>query len=275
MYTNKELYFSQLEEYNGLMIGNQSAVRYTQKQVMVQSLLLNHFVTGNTWYVDLVKSIAYYGRPLSAKQEAVLDKLIANVTNGSIQPATAPAPLPTLTNHAALFDFLRAATKHLQRPHVWIPLDLSKPITKSCDVIKVTFKPATPALSYRSASPEQLDLVVRVQGNQNTYAGHIDASGVIHIRDRIWVFRKGHTTVDIILNTLGVLASDPATNTSKWGKLLSRCCYCWLPLSTPESLFAGYGDVCAKHYGLPWGKGFGVLTQTQVLANAAHMMNHQ
>lgn len=248
------------------------AFRFTPKQVATQSLLLNNYVTGPQWYVDLIKSIAYTTRRLSPKQEACLDKLIANVSNTTVQVQMTQAQpvVQQVQNHTALFDFLRAATKHLQRPHVWIPLDPNKPITQSCDVIKVTYKPSKQV--WNTVDPEHLDLVVRLHGNENSFVGSVDDKGVVKFRTYHWIFRKNQVTFDTIINTLNTLASDPVTHTSKWGKLLSRCCYCWLPLSTPESLAVGYGNICAAHFGLPWGKGVGVLTQTQALANVAHDM---
>lgn len=233
------------------MIGNQN-VRYTPKQVVAQSLLLNNYVTGNTWYVDLVKSIAYFTRPLSPKQEAVLDKLIAKVTNTPAPAASAPAAL-TVAGHDSLFLLFKNARQHLKRAHIYIPLDLSKPIDKHCDQIKIS----VPA---NGISP--LWLSVRYRG-MSYFVGSLSENGQIVINRR----RLSRTGVseNTILATLTELCKDPVGNTSKWGKLLSRCCFCNLPLSTPESLFAGYGDVCAKHYHLPWGKGFGVLTQRQAM----------
>lgn len=258
MQRNLDVYFRQLDEYNGFMMSNTKPA-YTHKQVMVQSLLLNNMVTGAQWYVDMVKNIAYWNGKLSQKQQDVIDRLIAKAIN---QPVANQQPAHQVQNPTALFCFLQAATNHLQRPHVWIPLDPNKPITQSCDVIKVTLNKQT----------KRLDLVVRVRGNENTYVGSVDTNGVATLLERKWLFKNNLVDVATILNTLNLLASDPVGNTSKWGKLLSRCCYCWLPLSTPESLAVGYGPDCAAHYHLPWGKGAGVLTQTQALANVAHTM---
>lgn len=38
-----------------------------------------------------------------------------------------------------------------------------------------------------------------------------------------------------------------------FGKMVGRCCFCSLPIDTPESVSAGYGPVCATNKGLPWG----------------------
>ena len=39
----------------------------------------------------------------------------------------------------------------------------------------------------------------------------------------------------------------------KLGKDVGFCMYCGLTLSDPESKHRGYGPICAKHYGLPYG----------------------
>ena len=37
------------------------------------------------------------------------------------------------------------------------------------------------------------------------------------------------------------------------GRTVGTCCFCLAGLSTPESVAAGYGPVCAERFGLPWG----------------------
>lgn len=41
---------------------------------------------------------------------------------------------------------------------------------------------------------------------------------------------------------------------AKLGQTVGFCFYCGSFLSDPESKSKGYGPICAKHYGLPWGK---------------------
>lgn len=38
------------------------------------------------------------------------------------------------------------------------------------------------------------------------------------------------------------------------GRETGVCCFCALLLTDPRSIFAGYGPICAAHYGLPWGE---------------------
>lgn len=70
-------------------------------------------------------------------------------------------------------------------------------------------------------------------------------------------FRPGrHATAAIeaaILAALAEMAADPAGVAAKYGHLTGECCFCGLTLTDGPSIAAGYGPVCARNYGLPWG----------------------
>lgn len=51
------------------------------------------------------------------------------------------------------------------------------------------------------------------------------------------------------------LSADPVGFFVQCSKDMDRCCYCNLPLEDARSKEAGYGEVCANRWGLPWGKG--------------------
>ena len=52
---------------------------------------------------------------------------------------------------------------------------------------------------------------------------------------------------------LQAMANDPAKAAGEFGRLTGRCCFCALPLSDERSTKVGYGPVCAKNWGVPWG----------------------
>lgn len=271
MVRNLDVYFSEWDEYNRLMM-----VNFTPKQVVVQSLILNGLVVPNIpGYINTLKSIANTTYRLSPKQEAVLDKCIKNSTGVAVantaQPPSIinPAPaVPTIANTASLYLLLKSALTKLQRPHIHVPLDLTKPITQKSDLLKVVYRVPN---KYSANKTETINLYSRV-GGYNEYVGDLHTDGTLHLRTWSWAFKTGRVNQQTLIDTLTELCKDPIDNTSKWGKMLSRCCYCNLPLSTPESLAVGYGDTCAKHYHLPWGKTAGTLTQAQILANAANFV---
>jgi hypothetical protein len=52
---------------------------------------------------------------------------------------------------------------------------------------------------------------------------------------------------------LARLSSDPIGFMAECSKDVGRCCYCPQPLEDARSKKMGYGPICAKRWGLPWG----------------------
>lgn len=52
---------------------------------------------------------------------------------------------------------------------------------------------------------------------------------------------------------MGKLVADPVGFVAQCGKDMCRCCYCGQPLEDARSKAVGYGETCAKRWGLPWG----------------------
>jgi len=63
-----------------------------------------------------------------------------------------------------------------------------------------------------------------------------------------WVTAKGK------IHELGNDTKCTPEEAHAFGKMVGRCCFCSLPIDTPESVSAGYGPVCAANKGLPWGE---------------------
>lgn len=83
------------------------------------------------------------------------------------------------------------------------------------------------------------------------WMGRIDQDGEFH-RSARFASLPEHVR-ETIVNLLSDFANDPAGVAGEHGRRLGNCCFCSRELSTPESLFVGYGPVCAENYGLPWG----------------------
>lgn len=49
------------------------------------------------------------------------------------------------------------------------------------------------------------------------------------------------------------LADRPGPFLHQCSRDMRRCCFCWAPLDDARSIVKGYGPVCARHWGLPWG----------------------
>jgi hypothetical protein len=63
-----------------------------------------------------------------------------------------------------------------------------------------------------------------------------------------------------VVDFLKKFNDSPEEVAASYGKHHMKCCFCNSPLSTKESLQAGYGPVCAKNYGLAWGGVGGTIT---------------
>ena len=66
-------------------------------------------------------------------------------------------------------------------------------------------------------------------------------------------FEQSRDCTKAVGDFLTLFANDPATFAAKYGAKTGKCCFCRLGLTDPRSTRTGYGPVCAKNYGLPWG----------------------
>lgn len=131
------------------------------------------------------------------------------------------------------------------------------------------FKKAGEKLKYpaiRLQLPDAKPLVLKVAGPTAKRPGTVNVSDGGPYGDNVWYGRvtpdggfepsqkvdaDTMTAVSALLIKLG---KSPARVASAYGKLTGNCCFCSIPLTDPKSVEAGYGPVCAKNYGLPWGK---------------------
>lgn len=59
--------------------------------------------------------------------------------------------------------------------------------------------------------------------------------------------------IEELCELLARLGNDPVGVATEYAKLTGRCCFCDIALDNEKSVAVGYGPVCAKHYGLPYG----------------------
>lgn len=74
------------------------------------------------------------------------------------------------------------------------------------------------------------------------WVGRITVEGVVQGRLANDAGLRAHLTT---------IAGDPARYAREYGQLTCSCSFCNLPLTDEGSIAAGYGPVCARHYGLP------------------------
>jgi hypothetical protein len=77
----------------------------------------------------------------------------------------------------------------------------------------------------------------------NLYFGRIDLEGVLHAARAMTV---------AVRELIEQFAANPREVAFSYGQLSGRCCFCDALLSDARSLGHGYGQVCARNWGLPW-----------------------
>ncbi len=162
-------------------------------------------------------------RGLSSKQLAWVDKLIDRAT----KPKAAPILVPEIVRFMADAD--------LKRPQIIL-----------------------------SIGDEKVRLSIAGPGSRTP--GHINVTSPDRVFDQRKFFGRIAPTgqfdpslsidPDVLARVVAVLremAADPAGTAAKHGKLMGECCFCRLTLSDSRSLFVGYGQICARKWGLPYG----------------------
>jgi len=176
---------------------------------------------------DLLASYAKHNR-LSPKQEPWVAVLIARVENPTAKPPARQVNVGTFTGVVELFNQAKA---HLKFPKIVLV----------CEGQKVILSVA----GDRSKTPGSINITGEGQFPNRQWFGRVDASGA-------WEPSRSTTPAMLaaLETLLSALAADPARVAREHGRLTGQCCFCNLPLKDERSTAAGYGPVCAKHYGL-------------------------
>ena len=186
---------------------------------------IGKLAAGNTseFAQSLVRQYNQRGK-LSDKQWHWVNKLVAELD----RPAAPAAPT---TDLSGVITLLQDAKQHLQFP-----------------AIRLTASDGTP-------------VVLKVAGDRAKEPGTVNATDGGSYPDNRWfgrialdgAFKPGRDCTTDVIDVLVRLGSDPATVAAEHGKLTGSCSFCRQPLSDERSTVVGYGPVCAKHFGLPWG----------------------
>lgn len=97
--------------------------------------------------------------------------------------------------------------------------------------------------------PGQL-LLAFLSGQDNVHSytnfGEVSTTGQV----KIWFKHRPNT---VLAEAVKVLVGDQVACAKAYARHSAHCSFCNRPLTTPESLDAGYGRTCAEKHGLPWG----------------------
>lgn len=102
----------------------------------------------------------------------------------------------------------------------------------------------------RSRNPGRINITDGLPFGDNTWYGYIDLRGHWFIPNNVRALAEFQMVHDLV----DKFAADPETVAAQHGKVTHQCCFCNQELTDDRSKEAGYGPVCARHYGLDWGK---------------------
>jgi hypothetical protein len=99
----------------------------------------------------------------------------------------------------------------------------------------------------RARVPGSLNVATNAKFGEGTWYGRILANGTFEASPR-------DATPAGLIDGLTAFAAEPAKVAAEHGRLTGRCCFCNLALTDERSTAVGYGQTCARKWGLVWGK---------------------
>jgi len=101
-------------------------------------------------------------------------------------------------------------------------------------------------------------LVLSVAGEKAKLPGTVNVTDGGRYPDNEWYgridrdgnFSMARATTFQVVAVLKALADDPSHTAEMYGKKFNHCCFCARELTDDRSINAGYGPVCADHFGL-------------------------
>lgn len=192
----------------------------------LQSLLPALKAGDASFATSLIASYKKYG--LSAKQEPWIAKLIARAEGAEKKPEKATI---SLGDFAGVIKLFKTAQQHLTFPKIVL----------ECAGKKVILSVA----GAKSQNPGTVGISGEGQYPNREWFGRVTAEGV-------WEpsYKTDPTMQEALKTLLVELAKNPAGVAKLHGQLTGRCCFCNAKLTDKRSVTAGFGPICAEHYGL-------------------------
>lgn len=137
-------------------------------------------------------------------------------------------------------EMFAEARKLLKHPHILLD-------GEACGTLRVS--EAGPSSRYYG------ELMVTTNGGYENriWLGRINQQGVYIPSLNAQRFEQGDATLNVH-KALQFMATDPVGTAKAYGQRFGVCCFCSRTLTDERSVTAGYGPVCAEHYGLSWGE---------------------
>lgn len=168
---------------------------------------------------------------LTDKQTAAALRMVDRLLGAKQEPTKLDLDLRPIKS------FFRAAGAHLKCPKVVLSLDG----TLDGDFLKIY------VASQRSIQPGAINLVA--MSGEDIWLGRI-------LDDGSWQRRDTPNTAPFYERTEALLtkfAASPAQIAAEYGRLTGLCSFCTRSLTDARSTEVGYGKICARNFGLPWG----------------------
>lgn len=194
---------------------------------------------------SLVAQCAKKGH-LSEKQMHWVGVLIERAVVGEPEPDKM-----ALGNFAAMIELFDKAKAHLKFPKIWLQaegpkydVELEDGSMAKSDVWPIRLSVA----GAKAKNPGSINVTDGEPFGYNQWYGRI-------LTDGFWEQpMKQPAELQSVAKVLEAFADDPVGVAAAHGHLTGHCCFCNRKLEDEKSTSVGYGPVCAKHYGLPWGK---------------------
>lgn len=171
---------------------------------------------------------------LSSKQTYWIGIMLERAVGG---PAAKSGIEVKLTNPDGIFDlFAKAKENGLKWPKITFEFD---------EVGTVQLSQS----GKNAKCPGTINMTDGMPYGSNRWYGRINTDGEIMFSPA-----AGDGTRLVIGRFMQKLADSPSATVAAYGRKSGHCCFCHKTLTTDASLAHGYGPVCAKNFGLPWGK---------------------
>lgn len=103
-------------------------------------------------------------------------------------------------------------------------------------------------LTISKAAPHSRNAGCLYVKSGDAYVGKIDPQGAFIASREISDEQRAAA-----IEALASFAADPVKAATLYGQMTGQCCMCGLALTDARSVTVGYGPICAKNWGLPWG----------------------
>ena len=201
----------------------------SEQVTQLQNALPKLKANDQNFAISLIASFKKY-KKLSPKQEPWIGKLLERTQAPVAAPVAAAVEVGSFEGVIALFGKAKA---HLKFPKITL-LCLGQPITLA-------------VAGANSKTPGVVNVVGEGQYPNRPFYGRVSPEGV-------WTpsFKTSPEMLEALTALLTKFSAQPARVAKEHGKLTGNCCFCNKKLDGKDgkSLAAGFGPICADHYGL-------------------------